>query len=283
MMPEIFFEDQDVIVVRKPAGTDSQARHTFEADMVSEIRNHISRSRAGVGPVKERLNAAVSAEPYVGAVHRLDKPTEGIMVYAKTRRAAAALSDQVRDGRMKKKYLAVVCGEPADHAGGFVDSLLKEPGENESKVVEKEEKGAKTARLRYRVLAVKQCAAACGEAPAPGAGGSQRGCPGVLSLVEIELFTGRHHQIRVQFAAHGLPLWGDGRYNPAFVRTSQTGQSAAVWPCCRSLPAVTGDSPRRPLALCAASLSFCHPVTGRRLTFTMEPEGPAFQFFADTL
>ena len=161
------------------------------------------------------------------------------MVYAKTKKAAAALSKQVQDRTMGKVYMAVVCGRIVDNVENFVDYLLKDSRNNVSKIVEKGIMGAKRAELRYR--AVKRM-----EDPQP------------LTLVEIELSTGRHHQIRVQFAGHGLPLWGDSRYNPQFAGGGRRGESLALW---------------------AWQLSFAHPSTGAVMAFETEPEGKAFQWF----
>ena len=299
-MLEIFYEDQEIIVVKKPAGTESQARHSFEPDMVSEIRNHI-RETAPADQKSHRISTS-AAEPYVGVIHRLDKPVSGIMVYAKTKEAAAALSAQIQAGRVKKIYRAVVCGRCVDNVGNFVDYLLKEPRENRSKIVEKGINGAKRAELRYRVLGVRD------DPPREAAGAAEKGAgaaekaagaaekAGPLTLVEIELLTGRHHQIRAQFAGHGLPLWGDARYgarpgqpDPS-ARPNQPTQSAqpaqSAWPVQSAQPAQSawpaqagypGQSARP--ALCACGLTFVHPSTGETMTFSMEADHPAFALF----
>ena len=127
-MLKVFYEDQDVIVVKKPVGTESQAVHSFAPDMVSEIKKHIHRLSTENG---ERL-----VEDYVGVIHRLDKPVGGIMVYAKNKKAAAALSKQVQEHKLQKTYRAVVCGKPVDNVGNFVDYLLKDEKANVSKIVD---------------------------------------------------------------------------------------------------------------------------------------------------
>ena len=142
-------------------------------------------------------------------------------------------------------YLAVVCGRTVDNVENFVDYLLKDSKKNMSKIVEKGTTGAKRAELRYRVVDKT-------EAPQP------------LALVEVELFTGRHHQIRVQFAGHGLPLWGDRRYNPAFAAGEKGQQGESV-------------------ALYASRLSFVHPSTGRHVVFQAEPQGELFRRFAEAM
>ena len=117
-MLEVLYEDRDVIVVRKPVGMESQSTSSFAPDMVSEIRKHIHNLCTSPG------------EPYVGVIHRLDKPVSGVMVYARTRKAAASLSKQVQDGTMRKMYLAVVCGRTVDNVENFVDYLLKDSKSN---------------------------------------------------------------------------------------------------------------------------------------------------------
>ncbi|MCI8836509.1 MAG: RluA family pseudouridine synthase [Hungatella sp.] len=226
-MPEILYEDREIIVVKKPVGMESQSSASFAPDMVSEIKKHIHSL------------CPKSGEPYVGVIHRLDKPVGGVMVYGKTKKAAAALSEQVQSHKMRKVYKAVVCGRIVDNVENFVDYLLKDSRNNVSKIVEKGITGAKRAELRYRV-----------------AGRVEE--PEALTLVEVELSTGRHHQIRVQFAGHGLPLWGDSRYNPRFAANQRQGESVALW---------------------AWKLSFMHPGTKKTVTFEAEPEGKIFEQF----
>ena len=231
-MLEVLYEDREIIVVKKPVGMESQSAASFVPDMVSEIKKHIHN----LCPEK--------GEPYVGVIHRLDKPVGGVMVYAKTKKAAAALSKQVQDRTMGKVYMAVVCGRIVDNVENFVDYLLKDRGMNQSKIVEKGTKGAKRAELRYQVV-------------------DRLEEPESLSLVEIQLSTGRHHQIRVQFAGHGLPLRGDNRYNPAFIHRETTG----------------GKKGRPSVALAACRLSFVHPAAGKKMTFQVRPEGEIFERF----
>lgn len=226
-MFKILYEDQDVIVPVKPAGLEAQSTHSFEPDMVSEIRKHIARlsTQSSTNPIA----------PYVGVIHRLDKPVGGVMVYAKNQKAASALSKQVQNGKLKKTYCAVICGKPVDNVGEYVDFLRKEEGSNYSQIVDKSVDGSKKAELSYEILGTKVV------------DGQE------LSLAKIHLVTGRHHQIRVQFAGHGFPLLGDAKY---------------------------GKSRRRqPLALWAMELTFVHPVTGEELSFSAQPEGSAFQSF----
>lgn len=215
--------------MEKPVGMESQSASGFAPDMVSEIRKHINKL------------CPTGKEPYVGVIHRLDKPVGGVMVYAKTQKAAASLSKQVQGTQMKKKYRAVLCGKPVDNVGNYVDYLLKDSRLNQSKIVEKGITGAKRAELRYHVLKTGQWE------------GQE------ITLVEVQLMSGRHHQIRVQFAGHGLPLWGDNRYNPEFSGNPK--------------------KKRYQIALAACELTFVHPKTGKEMTFTAEPKGEAFAQF----
>ena len=227
-MLNVLYEDQEIIVVIKPAGVESQAAKKFAPDMISEIKKHM---------VINKL-CTPGKEPYVAVIHRLDKPVSGVMVYAKTKKAAAALSEQVQNRKMDKYYEAVVCGKPVNNVDNYVDYLKKSVDGNYSQIVDKGENEAKRAELSFELLKTVETE------------------DGTLSHVRIHLLTGRHHQIRVQFSGHELPLYGDGRYNPQFV------------------------GKRDPLALCAVSLAFNHPTTGKRMEFSMKPSGGAFRKFA---
>lgn len=238
-MIRILYEDDQIIVVWKPAGMESQSSRGFGADMVSEIRKHIHMSSTKLSPK--------GGAPYVGVIHRLDKPVSGILVYAKTKNAASALSKQVAEGKMEKKYLAVVCGKVDKNVDNFVDYLLKDEKMNCSRIVDKGITGAKRAELGYRVLERQQTEAY-----------------GELALAEIMLRTGRHHQIRVQMAGHGMPLWGDNKYNPGF---------------CGEGEKKTGEHVRANVALAAYSLAFHHPLTGKTMSFRRLPEDGIFRNF----
>lgn len=154
---------------------------------------------------------------------------------------------------MQKKYLAVVCGKPVDKVDNFVDYLLKDEKTNISRIVDKWTDGGKPAELRYRVLESREIEPY-----------------GELSLVEVELLTGRHHQIRVQMAAHGMPLWGDNKYNPVFSGGDIAGRGQRGGR--RGAAGVN-------VALAACELSFRHPSTGEVMHFGRTPEGRIFQNF----
>lgn len=232
-MQEVLYADQEILVALKPAGVESQTARRFEPDMVSRLKTYL---------VMNKL-CTPGREPYIGVIHRLDKPVSGIMVYARTKNAAARLSSQLQSGKIRKTYLAVVCGKPVDNVDNFVDYLKKSVDGNYSQVVDKGVKDARRAELSYRVL--DTC----------------RVDEQVLSLLEIHLKTGRHHQIRVQLSSRGFPIYGDARYG-------NTGENREE---------------RRngftPLALCASGLSFVHPATGRPMEFSITPSGGIFEKF----
>lgn len=242
-MLEVLYEDADIIVAVKPPGVESQEARGLEPDMVSLIRSWLSTKISTKPEQKSEYPKKKSQPPYVGVIHRLDKPVGGVMVYAKNKNAAGALSAQVSQRKMKKLYLAVVCGKPVDNFGTYVDFLLKDKKNSCSQVVDNSVEKGREARLNYRVLHTIQT--------------EETTCQSSLelSLLEIELLTGRYHQIRAQMAAHHTPVAGDGRYGG-------------------SLP-----GRRLPLALWAFQLTFSHPRDGRIMTFEKKPQGGAFGYF----
>lgn len=284
-MLNLLYEDEEILVVWKPVGVESQSGRGFDADMVSEIQRYLSTKK----PVDKHNLSTKPVEPYVGVIHRLDKPVSGVMVYAKTKTAAAALSKQVVEGKMHKKYLTVLCGKPVDNVEKYVDYLLKDEKENTSRIVDMGTKGGKRAELICRTLESKTVEPY-----------------GELTLAEIELLTGRHHQIRVQMSGHGLPIWGDNRYNPKFRQGDQflQSQDGCVQTEASGAQKTGGERPagrkRRPIgmgtrrdpaaarrsgivradvALAAYELSFTHPGTGEVMTFRHNPSGGIFRSF----
>ncbi len=170
---EILFEDGQIAVIVKPAGMASQLTPRGN-DCVTALRAHTGGE--------------------IFAVHRLDTPTTGVMVYAKTKKAAAFLSKEIAEGRFQKEYLALVHGRPEDPSGNMEDWLFKD-ARNKTYVVKRERKGVKKAILSYETLQTRADETY-----------------GTLSLVRIRLQTGRTHQIRVQFASRKMPVLGDGKY-----------------------------------------------------------------------
>lgn len=177
----ILYEDKEILVCHKPAGLAVQNARIGTMDLESALKNYLAAKNSGT-------------VPYLGVVHRLDQPVEGVLVFAKTPAAAKELSRQMTTGQMGKHYLAVTSGRPANPEGVLEDYLKKDGRTNTSSVVNAKTPGAKKARLSYRLLKESQ--------------------ENNRYLMEITLETGRHHQIRVQMAHAGMPLVGDRKYNP---------------------------------------------------------------------
>ena len=234
----ILYEDSDIIICHKPAGIATQTARVGQADMASEIANYLA---SGSGS-RQR--------PYVGVVHRLDQPVEGILVFAKNSRAAAQLGRQIEENRMEKHYLALVCGRGFAPGGELTDYLVRDGRSNMTRVAQPEEKDAKKALLSYEILS---------EMPY---GTAQQGQPGDalrIAIADIRLYTGRHHQIRVQMSHAGMSLIGDRKYAVPEVRR------------------ISEEAHVRELALCACKLVFSHPGTGERLSFEIQPKNRVFR------
>ncbi len=241
MKTEIIYEDGELLVVWKPAGLATQTAKTGQADVVSELKNYLARTAPGKGA------------PYLGIIHRLDQPVEGMLVFAKKRSAAAALTAQLggqgNAGLMNKQYYAVLCGKPASEEGELVDYLRKGT-DGRAQIAGKgpgrpKETAWKPAILSYRVL--QTVGASSGDE---------------LSLADIRIGTGRFHQIRAQMANAGVPLLGDAKYGDE--RTGAAAQRLGV----------------RTVALCAYRLELVHPVSGKRLHFEKMPQTRGFSFFS---
>lgn len=211
---KILYEDNHIIVVEKPVNIPSQADKTGDLDMLTIIKAYIKEKYQKPGEV------------YLGLVHRLDRPTGGVMVFAKTSKAAARLSEQVREKQMQKKYLCIVDGKMEKEKDTFTDYLLKNERTNTSKVVDKNTKNAKEAVLDYEVIKYNE--------------------ETNLSVVKVNLHTGRHHQIRLQFSSRGHSLYGDQKYG-----TRGRGKQLTLW---------------------AYSLSLMHPTKKEKMEFEDYPE-----------
>ena len=264
MKSKIIYENDAILICYKPAGLPAQTGSVGRADCVSELKNYLYAKQKKPG------------EPYLGVVHRLDQPVEGLLVFAKTRQAAQSLTAQLTGGLYSKRYYAVVDGlmPEAEFAGKeakntekdmqwteLVHYLKKDASVNLAKIVgpqkpvaakadktaadtikpDQTEAGIKEARLLYRVLERQE---------------EQR-----ISLIEVELKTGRFHQIRAQMSAHGYPLLGDAKYG-----TEASGQKSTALGV-------------RNAALCAYCLELVHPESGKRIGFSCQPENPAFDLF----
>ena len=174
----ILHEDNHIIVVLKPQNVPSCEDASKDTDMLTMIKEYIREKYGKTGNV------------YLGLVHRLDRPTGGVMVFAKSSKAAARLSEQMKEGDFEKRYMAVLAGVPKEEKSTLTHYMKKNAVNNMVYVCAPTESGAKFAELEYKVLSEK-------------AG---------LSLAEIRLHTGRSHQIRVQMNAIGCPVYGDMRY-----------------------------------------------------------------------
>lgn len=208
----VIYEDNHIIVVEKPCNVPSQADNTGDEDMITLVKKYI----------KEKYNKP--GEVYLGLVHRLDRPVGGIMVFARTSKAASRLSESIRTKDFSKTYLAVVKGKFEEKNGRLENYLYKDEALNKSKVVSKDKHGAKFASLSYEVLEEKDD----------------------LSLVKINLETGRHHQIRVQFSNINHPLYGDQKYGKGDMNTQ--------------------------IALWAYRLEFKHPTKDEIMKFECKPK-----------
>lgn len=245
MKTEIIYEDEAIIILRKPAGLAVQTARLGQADCVSELKNYLHESQGAEG------------EPYLGVVHRLDQPVEGLLVFAKTRAAAALLSAQLKECSLHKSYEAAAYDAKVQNGQGkteekdsgsrieirdanwcfLKDFMMKDDKSGCARIGSGPQ--AKEARLRFRIT----------------------GRNGELVRLEVELETGRFHQIRAQMSYHGFPLLGDQKYG-----TSES----------KLLSSRHGI--RNP-ALCAYRLELEHPVTGRREAWECRPQNPAFQLF----
>ena len=232
---EILEQNAAYVVCVKPAGIPSQGEgpEAMPARLAAELRA-LSAQPAAHPPAQPAAGPSASpAEPSLGLhgeiypVHRLDQAVGGVMVYARTKQAAAALSRAIQEGRMEKEYLAVLTKPMAESHGTLRDLLYHDRVKNKTYVVKRKRNGVKEAVLDYETLA-------------SGAEGT---------LIRVHLHTGRTHQIRVQFAARGCPLAGDGKYGGK-------GSAPLLW---------------------SYRLAFPDPRDGRMQTFEKSPENPPWE------
>ena len=208
---QVLYEDNHLLVVKKPANVPVQADASGDEDLLTACKAYIKEKYQKPGEV------------YLGLVHRLDRPVGGVMVFARTSKAAARLTEQFSAHRAQKRYAAVVEGT-APGEGRLFDWLLKNEGTNTTSVVKEGTPGAKAARLSFRTLA------------------RTKG----LSLLDVDLQTGRPHQIRVQLSRAGFPIRGDQRYNPR----AKVGEQIRLW---------------------AYALTIAHPTLKEEMTFYALP------------
>ncbi len=212
-MIKVIYEDNHLLVVEKPVNILSQGDNTNDKDMVNLLKDY----------VKVKYNKPGNV--FIGLVHRLDRPVGGVMVFAKTSKAASRLSEQVRNKSFKKTYRAVLNGNMKKDNDTLNDYLYKNKKTNMVSVVRKDHKESKNAQLSYETLDKKD----------------------KFSMVEVDLKTGRPHQIRVQFASRRHPLFGDQRYGQDI---NKKGDQIALW---------------------SYKIEINHPTTKEKMEFICEP------------
>jgi 23S rRNA pseudouridine1911/1915/1917 synthase len=223
-MVEILYEDNHLIAVYKRASDLAQSDKTGDLALDSEIKGYLAKKYNKPGDV------------YLGVVHRLDRPVGGVTLFARTSKALGRLNEMFRTRDVKKTYLAIVRERPPEDEAVLTHFLKKNEKQNKTYVYDTEIKGSKSASLTYRL-----------------AGRSDR-----FFLLEIELHSGRHHQIRAQLARIGCPIKGDLKYG--FPRSNEDGS----------------------ISLFARRLEFIHPVKKEKITITAHfPEGDVWNLFKD--
>ena len=209
----ILYEDNHILVIVKPVNIPSQEDISGDPDLLAVLKQKI----------KERHNKP--GDVFLSLVHRLDRPVGGVMALARTSKAASRLSAQIREGSFAKSYLCVVNGVPRNASGRLENFLQKDREKNIVRVVGKNAGGSKKAVLEYETLETSK----------------------EMSLLRVKLHTGRSHQIRVQLAATGHPLFGDQKYGAGF---SKSGQQIALW---------------------SSEIIFSHPTRKEQMHFTSTP------------
>lgn len=264
MKTKIIYEDEHILVCHKPAGLATQSGRVGQPDVESELKKYLSVQECGAtGHIK--ATARNVQPPYLGVVHRLDQPVEGLLVFAKSQRAAANLTKQLTQGSLNKQYYAVVCGKPAEESGELVDYLIKDG--NVARVVDAQTEGAKKAVLQYVVFdamkdrqslsmvsrKLRNTEAQQGALKSV-AGESATDESETAYILDVHIDTGRFHQIRVQLSHAGLPLLSDSKYGTP--QAIEIGRKLGF----------------RNVALFAYRLELVHPVTGKKSVFEIQPE-----------
>ncbi len=225
-MAEILYEDNHIIAVYKRSSDLAQGDKTGDVSLDTEIKKYLAEKYKKPGEV------------FLGVVHRLDRPVSGVLLYARTSKALARLNEMFRDKQVKKTYLAIVRERPPEDEATITHFLKKNEIQNKSYVFDTEVKGSKSASLTYRLK-----------------GRSER-----FYMLEIELHTGRHHQIRAQLAKIGCPIKGDLKYG--FQRSNEDGS----------------------ISLFARKIEFIHPVKKEPVTIIAHfPEGDIWSVFVDSV
>jgi 23S rRNA pseudouridine1911/1915/1917 synthase len=208
---KVLYEDNHIIVVVKKPDQPVMEDESKDPDLLNEVKEYI------------RVKYEKPGNVFVGLVHRLDRPVGGVMVFAKTSKAASRLSESMRNNDFDKKYYAIVDGIPQEKKGTIESFLYKDEERNTSYICDKSKPGSKYAKLHYKVIEKSNN----------------------MALLDIDLETGRHHQIRVQLASIGTPIYGDMRY---------------------------GNAEKGHIALFAYSLCIIHPITKETMEFHEQPD-----------
>ena len=225
-MPEILYEDNHIIAVYKRSSDLVQGDKTGDVSLDTEIKKYLAEKYKKTGEV------------FLGVVHRLDRPVSGVMLFARTSKALSRLNEMFKTQQVKKTYLAIVKERPPEDEARITHYLKKNEAQNKSYVYDSEVKGSKEASLTYRLK-----------------GRSER-----FYLLEVELHSGRHHQIRAQLAKIGCPVKGDLKYG--FPRSNEDGG----------------------ISLFARRLEFVHPVKKESIKITAHfPEGDIWPVFIDSV
>jgi 23S rRNA pseudouridine1911/1915/1917 synthase len=225
-MVEILYEDNHIIAVYKRSSDLAQGDKTGDVSLDTEVKKYLGEKYKKPGDV------------FLGVVHRLDRPVSGVLLYARTSKALERLNEMFRDKQVKKTYLAIVKERPPEEEATITHYLKKNETQNKSYVYDTEVKGSKMASLTYRLK-----------------GRSER-----FYMLEIELHTGRHHQIRAQLAKIGCPIKGDLKYG--FARSNEDGS----------------------ISLFARKVEFIHPVKKEPVTILAHfPEGDIWSVFVDSV
>ena len=239
MKTQIIFEDKDTLVVRKPAGIAVESARPGQQDVVSELKNYL------VAKTGER-------NPYLGVIHRIDQPVEGLLIFAKNRMAADYFSGKLQKGDLDKEYQAVVWGVMPQKEGTLINYLVKENAM--ARITDSpKERNAGKAILHYRVLKECEVERDVDSVSSDGTGDQKT----FVSLLQIVIETGRFHQIRAQLAFAGHPILGDLKYGTE--ETIEFSHSHGI----------------KHVALCAAKLVV--PFQSGEKAYTVEPQNTAFR------
>jgi len=218
-VPEVLFQDEDILVVIKPAGMPSQPDKLGFMDLLTFLQASFGQSKS-------------APDMSIKLIHRLDRPVGGVMIFSRSEITDRWFASEIPDRKIQKTYMAIVCGHMPETKGELIDYVVTSEKTNRARVVPKDRKSAKRAALGYEVVQTSFVEEY-----------------GDLSLLKITLFTGRHHQIRVQLSNAGCPIFGDCKYNKLFTE-------AKGW---------------HKLALFSSELFFKHPRTGNEMTFSADP------------